>query len=133
MNTRQLGIAVNNGTIAKFVDLGDGADVARAERIGFCSVLALQDERMSGFDAFLAVVDINHGILCHHALMNAEDTDLADVGVIDDFEDLSNKRQVLVGHGLVGRSVCIEEECFIGFCRAWQMANDHLHEVADAD
>ena len=133
VNASEFRVAVNDRAVTQFVDLGDGADVTRAERVGFSRILALQNERMRSLDALLAVVDVDDGVLLHRALMHAEDTDLADVRVVDDLEDLSDERQILVGYGLVGRAVGIEEERVVGFGRTRQMANDHLHEVADAD
>ena len=126
-------IAVNDGTVLKFVDLGESTDVARRKEIRFLGVLALQNERARRLDRLLAVVDVKDGVSSDRALMHAEDADLADEGVVHDLEDLSNDRKVLVRIGAEGRPVLLLEERLIGFAGMRQVADDHLHEVADAD
>lgn len=66
----------------------------------FQTCFALQDQRVRGFDAFLAVVNVDDAVLCDHALMYAEDADFAYVGIVHYLEDLSNERQILIRHGL---------------------------------
>ena len=124
---------MNDGAVLKFVDLGERADVARRKEIRFLRVLALQNERTRCLDRLLAVVDIKDGISPDRALVHAEDADLADEGVVHNLEDLSDDREVLVRIGAEGRSVLLLEERFIGFAGMRQVADDHLHEVADAD
>ena len=126
-------IAVQNRTVAQFVDLRGGADVARGEHVGFGRVLALQNQRVSDLDGLLVVVDVEDGILRDLALMDAEDADLADVRVVDDLEDLRDDGRVLVGLRGEGFAVAANEERFIGFGRTRKVTDDDLHEVADAD
>ena len=119
--------------VGEFIDLGEGADVARAEEVGFGRVLALEEQRVSGFHALLVVVDVERGVLLDCALMDAEDADLADVRVIDDLEDLGDDGQILFRTRDERRAVGMDEESVVGFGRARKMADDDLHEVADAD
>jgi hypothetical protein len=71
-----------------FIDLGDGADVARQQFVDLDGVLALQLVEVGDLERALAVADEELRVLPHRALMHAEDTDLAHVGVGHDLEDV---------------------------------------------
>ena len=70
------------------VDLGYGTDVAREQFVDFDTVLALQLKEMTNLDRTLAVADEQLHILLHRPLVDAEDANLAHVGVGHDLENV---------------------------------------------
>ena len=60
--------------------------------------------------------------------MDTEHTDLADVRVINYFEDVSNQRELRIGLKFNVISVFIGEERSIGFGRIREVADHHVDE-----
>ena len=73
-------------------------------------MLALENEWPRRFDSTLIVVDVNYIVLLECALMHTEDADFANEGVVDDFEDLSNERQILIWVGFEWRAIAFDEQ-----------------------
>lgn len=117
---------MDDGAVIDFIDFGNGTNVAGAEEISFLCVLALENEWPRRFDSTLIVVDVNYIVLLECALMHTEDADFANEGVVDDFEDLSNERQILIWVGFEWRAIAFDEQRIICLCRTRQMANDYF-------
>ncbi len=79
---------VQHGIEVDLLDLGDGADVPRHQRVDLDVVLALQLVEMGDLERPLAFADEKLAVLFQRALMHAEDPDLAHVGIGDDLEDV---------------------------------------------
>ena len=64
---------------ARLLELGDGADVAGAERVGVLGLLALEHEQLA--DALLGVrARVEHlVVVAHHALVDAEEVHTTNV------------------------------------------------------
>ena len=124
---------MQDATVGKFVNLVESADVAGVQFVGFKRVFALQNQRTGSLDGLLVVVDVQSGTGSDATLMYAEDADLADERVAHDLEDVSHDGQRLVGLSLIGSAFLVDELSIVGFARRGQVADDHLHEVANAD
>lgn len=124
---------MDDGAVIDFIDFGNGTNVAGAEEISFLCVLTLENEWPRSFDSTLIVVDVNYIVLLECALMHTEDADFANEGVVDDFEDLSNERQILIWVGFEWRAIAFDEQRIICLCRTRQMANDYFHEITNTD
>jgi hypothetical protein len=85
-----------------FIDLGDGAEVARQQRLDLEVLLALQAIDVADLERTLAITDKELRILADRALMNTENADLADEGIADDLEDVRQNVLFRVRVGLEG-------------------------------
>ena len=72
------------------VDLGDRGDVAGNRLRDLDVVLALELEQVPDLERLLAVVDEQLRVLLHRALVDAEDAELADEGIVDDLEHVGD-------------------------------------------
>ena len=87
------------------VDLGDRGDVARDRLRDLDVVLALELEQVRDLEGLLAVVDEQLRVLLHRALVDAEDAELADEGIVDDLEDVGDDVRRRIGRGFDRRGV----------------------------
>ena len=115
----------------EFVDFGDNTDIARHQFANFSGLFALKNHRVRNFDRLLVVVNKQLIVTAQGTLMDTEHTDLADVRVINYFEDVSNQRELRIGLKFNVISVFIGEERSIGFGRIREVADHHVDEVVD--
>ena len=118
-----------------FIDLGDGADVARQQRVDFDRVLALQLVEVGDLERPLAVADEKLGILPDRALMDAKNADLAQVGIGHHLEDVGQHvfggiRLGLERLGLVARLALVERRR-ITFGRVRRERGQHVQQFLD--
>ena len=62
-------------------------------------VLALELEQVADLERLLAVVDEQLRVLLHRALVDAEDAELADEGIVDDLEHVGDDVLLRIGRG----------------------------------
>jgi hypothetical protein len=119
-----------------FIHLGDGANIARQEFVDFNAVLALQQVKMANLDRPLAVADEELHVLLHRALMNAENANLAHVGIGNHLENVGQhmlvrirRRMERLGH--VARLALVEGRR-IAFCRIRRQRSQYMQQFLDA-
>ena len=83
----------------QFVDLGDRGDVAGYRLVDLDVVLALELEQVPDLERLLAVVDEQLRVPLHRALVDAEDAELADEGIVDDLEHVGDDVRLRIGRG----------------------------------
>ena len=116
--------------------LGDGADIARHEFIDLKVILALQLVQVANLERSLAVADIELRILAHSALMDAEDTNLAHVGVGDDLEYVRQHMFAGIGLGMKGLGIriaklaLVERRC-VTLGRIGRQGRQDVHQLVD--
>ena len=94
VNAVQIVVVVEHVAEVDGVDLGDGADFAGDELLGFAVVLALDVEDVAELDGLFVVADVDLGVGRAFALVDAEDGQLADERVGGDLEDMGQQRLV---------------------------------------
>ena len=120
--------AVNN-----VVDFCHSTDIARVHFINFQTFFALEHDRTGNLKGLLAVINIQGRILGDAALVQTEKTDLADIGVVDHFEYVSQNRAVCIRECHVFGTVSFVEKRRIGFSRVRQVADKNFDQVTHAD
>lgn len=122
---------VQNAVKHQFFNLGDDADIARNQFTDFGCFFALKNHWVTDLDCLFVVVDKQLVIAVQGTLMDAEDTDLADVRVINDFEDMSDKRQFRISGNVDVIALFVGKERSVGFRGVGQMADHHIDQIVD--
>ena len=86
---------VKDGVVMDVVHLGHGADITGYAVIHLLVLTALHFEQVSDLEGFAAVANEHLGIRFNRALVNTENTELADKGVVADLEYMSDHVTVL--------------------------------------
>jgi hypothetical protein len=98
-------------------------------------VLALELEQMAHLERLLAIVDEQLRVLLHRALVDAEDAELADEGIVDDLEDVGDDVRLRIRRGVERGGFfarALHERWRIGFARMRQQAPGNLQQVRQA-
>ena len=124
---------MKNTAVNDVIDFGYGTDIARVHFVDFQSFLTLKHDRSGDLEGFLAVIDVQSGVFGNATLVQTEQTDLANVRVVDHFKDVGKHRTVGIREGHVFRTVRAVKERCVGFGRIRQVTNKHFDQVAHAD
>ncbi len=126
---------VQHGIEMQIFDLGDGGDVAGDRLFDLGVILALELEQVRNLERLLAIVDEQQAVLLHRALVDPEDAQLADEGIVDDLEHVGDHVGLRIRtclHRFGAGAVAAPERRRVAFARVREQAFGHVQQFGHA-
>ena len=128
-DARVRGIGVKHRAVVELFHLCEGANVARAQLVGFHGVLSLKDEGAHHLEGLFGVPGVELHPRLDRAAVHAEDADLAHKGVAHHLEDAGDDRLAGFGRHDDALALGVHKRRLIRFRLRGHVADDDLHEV----